>query len=183
MMKYNTLLINLILFSTISPNFLYSQQTGTDDNPFVNRVDYAKILDIPLNIFQNKEKEIDWLSAAKKWKETFIQSCEKKELDGYYGALFYSGKAILFTKFSEDKKSYISYFVTSDVILNARFSKDNTNFRQAEIDILCKSKNNKKYTYLGPIFFHDDIASPSSLDKNMRFIIFKIDNNATTRSD
>lgn len=175
-MKHNISLINIILFSIILPNLIYSQQTSIDDNLFINRVNDTKILDIPLNI----EKAVDLLSAAKKWKEAFIQSYEKKELDGYYGVLFYSGKPILFTKFSKDKKSYISYFVTSDVTLNARFSKDNANCFRAEIDILCKSKNNKKYTYLGPIFFDDDIAFPSSLDKNMHFIIFKINTNASS---
>lgn len=178
-MKYNTNLIYLILFSMIFPNLLYSQQTNIDDNPFINRVDYGKILDIPLNI----EKEVDWVSAVKKWRETFIQSYEKEELDGYYGVLFYSGKPVLFTKFSEDKKSYLSYFVTSDVILNARFSKDNTNSFQAEIDISYKSKKNKKYTYLGPIFFYDDIAFPSSLDRNMRFVIFKINTNVSSERE
>lgn len=180
-MKYNTLLINLILFIIISTNFLYSQQANIDDNPFINRVDYTKILNIPLNIVQNKKQEIDWLSTAKKWKKTFIQSSDKKELDGYYGVLFYSGKPILFTKFSKDKKSYISYFVTRDVILNARFSKENTNYCQAEIDILYESK--KKYTFIGPIFFYDGIASPSSLDKNMRFIIFKINTDEIIRNN
>lgn len=77
-MKYNTLLINLILFIIISTNFLYSQQANIDDNPFINRVDYTKILDIPLNIVQNKKQEIDWLSTAKKWKKHLFNPPIKK---------------------------------------------------------------------------------------------------------
>ncbi len=75
-MKHNISLINIILFSIILPNIIYSQQTSIDDNLFINRVNDAKILDIPLNI----EKEVDLVSAAKKWKEAFIQSYEKKRI-------------------------------------------------------------------------------------------------------
>lgn len=119
-MKTNKFVVYFFIISIIFNSLLFGNESiSKEPNPFVNRPNYLEILKIKPNIILDETGKPNLLHTSKKLKENLL-SLKTIKLKGYYGIFFNNKKILLFTKFSKEGNIYNSFFITEQILFDAK---------------------------------------------------------------
>lgn len=152
---------------------------GKEDNLFVNKLDYNDVLGLNPNIIRSANNKIDWKIVTETWRQKLLCFDKAKRLNGYYGVFFKDGKVVFFTKLSKEDGSYKSNFISNGISADITLVSKDKDYFDINVEIRCNYKDVSKnifFGFEGPFVFYNDILVLPSMNNNICFAVYRIDN-------